>query len=61
VHQFSGKHKIVSSGSYGARHVDSGTKKAGMPKKKVIAARNLEIGPSLPLKSMRKQKQFPVF
>jgi hypothetical protein len=38
----SGKHKIVSNGSYDLLVFHSGTKKTVIPKKKVFAARNLK-------------------
>jgi hypothetical protein len=47
-----------SSASFDALDYGSGTKRAVMPKKKVIAARNLKDWPSLPLKSTTKNPFF---
>jgi hypothetical protein len=58
----SGKHKIVSNGSYDLLVFHSGTKKTVIPKKKVFAARNLkDCLPSLPLKTGEAKKKYKFF
>jgi hypothetical protein len=59
--EYSGKHKIVSSGSYEPLDFCSGKKKV-MSKKKVFAARNLkDCIPNLPLKRGKAEKKIKVF
>jgi hypothetical protein len=57
----SGKHKIVSNGSYDPLEICCGTKKVVMPKKKVYAARNVKDCTKFTTRIKDKTKHSSVF